>query len=222
MMVMTIAFSLFTGCANQESPKQQTLETEVSEPQDTQQEQENPPGLEDDTIGEGTLEPEEQAISRNQMRMTIDQLKTSMEQLTGGIEWKSGNTDLWAKYETTLGVPDYMEVVSEDLTSSVIFQKFLGDAATYSCEQWIENDVAATDKRFFVNADASQTEEDAVRQNIVHLRYLIHGHKNTVEDEVIDSYYRLFYLVMQRTDDSIAAWNTVCVGFFTHPDFFTY
>ena len=156
------------------------------------------------------------------MRMTIDQVRTSMEQLTGGVQWKSGNTDLWSRYATTLGVPDHMEIISEDLTASVIFQKFLNDAATYSCEQWIDDDLTALNKRFFVSVDAEQLEENAIRQNIVHLRYLIHGQANVTHDEIIDSYYRLFHLVLQRTDDSIAAWNTVCVGFFTHPDFFTY
>ena len=220
MMLSTIIFSLLTGCSDKEQTQQQSLEPQPVEQPETPPE--NPPGLEDDIVGEGGLEPEEQPTSRNRMRMTIDQVRTSMEQLTGGVQWKFGNTDLWSKYETTLGVPDHIETISEDLTASVIFQKFLGDAATYSCEQWLENDLAATDKRFFVNVDAEQTEEEFVRQNIVHLRYLIHGHVNAAQDEIIDSYYRLFYLVMQRTDDSIAAWNTVCVGFFTHPDFFTY
>ena len=224
MKIPTIIFAFLFGCTNKEavSPVETTTETNQPITEQEQEQEQSTPGIEDETIGEGSIEPQETAASRNRLRMNIDQLRSAMEQITGGVIWKSGNTDMWKKYQNTLGYPDYMETMSEDLSSSVIFQKFLGDAATYSCEAWIENEASATEPRFFVYADTEQSDETAIRTNLIHLRYLIHGQKNTAEDPIIDSYFKLYRLVLQRTNDSISAWNTVCVGFFTHPDFFTY
>ena len=63
----------------------------------------------------------------------------SMVHITG-VEWMDGNQNLWDEYSATLGVPNYQETVSEDLSANVIFQKFLQDAATYPCQAWIEHD----------------------------------------------------------------------------------
>ena len=39
---------------------------------------------------------------------------------------------------------------------------------------------------------------------------------------MIQSLQDLYTLVYQRTQDHTMTWNTVCVAFFTHPDFYTY
>ena len=229
MILTSMVLLLLTGCADskEQASSTQTAETTTStasDPTDSTQSstQSSTPDIEDETLGEGSLQTDPRPPARNRLRMNIDQLRTSMEQITSGVQWKSGGTDLWKKYQTTLGVPDYMESMSEDLGSSVIFQKFLKDAATYSCEQWISNDISMNNSQFFAHAPAEQTDETAVRENLQHLRYLIHGRAADTETPIIDSYYQLYQLVLQRTDEPIAAWNTVCVGFFTHPDFFTY
>ena len=83
---------------------------------------------------------EASTVSRSLQRMNVDQLRASMQQISH--QWVSGNTDLWTKYSSTLGVPDYMESISEDLTASVIFQKFRG-CGNLLCESWINRELLA-------------------------------------------------------------------------------
>ena len=177
--------------------------------------------VDEEIVGEGTLEPEDQENARHRMRMNVDQLKSSMTSITQ-VDWKDGNADLWDRYSTTLGVPDYLDNMTEDLTPSVIFQKFLNDAAVASCNDWIELDSTRTEKQFFVQVSHDNIDETDIRNNIEYLRYLIHCKRSLPEDPFVDSVWQLHSLVLQRTDDNIAAWNTVCVALFTHPEFYTF
>ena len=175
--------------------------------------------LEETVVGDGDLEPEQPPEARERIRMNVDQLRASMTHITG-VEWMDGNTNLWDEYSTTLGVPDYRETVSEDLSANVIFQKFLQDAATYSCQAWIEHDGSSGPYAFF---DESYDEDDinTVNGNLVYLRKLVHGHFAEV-DPMVESLADLHALVYQRTQDHEMTWKTVCVALFTHPDFYTY
>ena len=127
---------LLLGCGDTQSDKGTDAPTEESI------EETESSTLEETVVGEGDIEPAETAESRIRMRMNIDQLQASMKHITG-VDWMSGNKLLWDEFRTSLGVPDYQETVSEDLTANVIFQKFLQDAATYSCQQWREHDGSA-------------------------------------------------------------------------------
>ena len=117
-----------------------------------------------------------------------------------------------------------MESISEDLTASVIFQKFLADAATYFCKRWINRELLAgapEEQRghsFFQHVTPDQRDSQAILENIQHLRYLMSG-RWSLEAPISESAFALHQLVLQRSDDVLAAWNTVCVAFFTHPDF---
>ena len=106
--------------------------------------------------------------------------------------------------------------MTEDRTPSVIFQKFLNDAATESCSGWLQ----ATDEMFVVAE--SDVSEGAVRQNIAEFRWLIQGHDRANQDPIIDDYLALHHSVFSRTQQSTEAWHTVCVAMFTHPDFWMY
>lgn len=176
--------------------------------------------LEETVVGEGDIEPAETGESRARLRMNIDQLQASMKHITG-VDWMSGNKVLWDEFRTSLGVPDYQETVSEDLTANVIFQKFLQDAATYSCQEWREHNGSAGPYAFFGEA-YDETDSDTVVDNLRYLRRLVHGHFEDGEDPMIQSLQELHTLVYQRTQDHEATWNTVCVALFTHPDFYTY
>ena len=214
---MSLLLSLLIGCGTTDPPT-----AESSEPSP-----ERPPTIEDIPYGEGDIFAEASTVSRSLQRMNVDQLRASMQQISG-TNWVSGNTDLWTKYSSTLGVPDYMESISEDLTASVIFQKFLADAATYSCEGWINRELLAgapEEQRghsFFQHVTPDQRDSQAILENIQHLRYLMHGRSESLEAPIIESAFALHQLVLQRSDDVLAAWNTVCVAFVTHPDFYTY
>lgn len=204
---------LWLGCQSPSENPKELSQSETNEIINTM--------VDDEVLGEGTIEPELEAKARYRMRMNIDQLKSSMNSITG-VEWKSGNTDLWSKYSSTLGVPDYIENMTEDLTASVIFQKFLNDAAVYSCQQWIDNDLSSSEKSFFVYVTSDDTEKTSVMNNIEYLRYLIHGQRSVENDPFVDSIWELYFLVHQRTEDNVNAWNTLCVAMFTHPEFYTY
>ena len=206
--------AMLLGCGDSESDNNSdTPVEEVTEETESST-------LEETVVGEGDIEPAQMEESRSRMRMNIDQLQASMKHITG-VDWMSGNKVLWDEFRTSLGVPDYQETVSEDLTANVIFQKFLQDAATYSCQQWREHDGSAGPYAFFDEA-YDETEPETVVDNLRYLRRLVHGHFAEAEDPMIESLQELYTLVYQRTQDHDATWNTVCVALFTHPDFYTY
>ena len=174
----------------------------------------------EELLGDFELSEDTTVVARRRVRMNVDQLNQSMQQITG-VEWKSGNTVLWDRYSSTLGVPDFEERTSEDLEGSVIFQKFLQDAATYTCNSWIENESEDGDGYFYVVTQEGQT-SSVLKAHIGHLRYLIHGISSGEEDAFDESVWDLYQLVYQRTENSVSAWQTVCVAMFTHPNFYTY
>ena len=193
----------------------------VDEPVDpvTEPSSEEASTVDETVVGEGALEPEDTLEARQRIRMNVDQLSTSMAHITG-VEWMDGNQNLWDEYSTTLGVPNYQETVSEDLSANVIFQKFLQDAATYSCQAWIEHDGYAGPYAFFEDA-YDEGDMNTVQGNLVYLRKVVHGHFSE-EDPMLHSLEDLHALVYQRTQDHEMTWKTVCVALFTHPDFYTY
>jgi hypothetical protein len=164
-------------------------------------------------------EPAEPATHTRQLkRMTVAQVRDSMELITGGISWIDDRDSNWDVYAETLGVADYQLRVESDLSPSVMFQKFLDDAAGATCAGWLEME----DSPFHSIEDTSSTEQADVRNNIIGLRWKIQGKSRDSADPVIGDYETLFVKVHQRTDSTDTAWATVCVAMFTHPDFFMY
>ena len=76
---------------------------------------------------------------RERRRMDVDQLEASLREVTGGIGWERMNGDgtvrtrYFREYADTLGMPDYINSSAEDLSVSLLFQKFLDDAARSAC-----------------------------------------------------------------------------------------
>ena len=172
------------------------------------------PSVSEEEIGTGGWSDESIPEARVRKRMKVSQIRVSMEQITG-IVW-GGSRSKWDTYADSLGVPNYQQRMTEDRTPSVIFQKFLNDAATESCSGWLQ----ATDEMFVVAE--SDVSEGAVRQNVAELRWLIQGHDRSSQDPIIDDYLALHHSVFSRTQQSTEAWHTVCVAMFTHPDFWMY
>jgi hypothetical protein len=150
--------------------------------------------------------------------MTVAQARDSMEQIAGGVPWGDEDDSDWDAYAETLGVADYQTRVESDLSPSVMFQKFLDDAAGATCAGWI----AAEGSHFHTIDDPSSTDRADIRANITGLRWKIQGKSRDAADPIIDDYETLFVKVHQRTDSTDTAWTTVCVAMFTHPDFFMY
>ena len=175
----------------------------------------------EELLGDVELSEDDTVVARRRVRMDVAQLNQSMQQITG-VEWKSGNAVLWDRYGSTLGVPDFEERTSEDLEASVIFQKFLQDAATYTCDIWIENESEDGDGYFYLVTQVEDQSSSILRSHIGDLRYLIHGISSGEEDAFVESVWDMHQLVYQRTENRVSAWQTVCVAMFTHPDFYTY
>ena len=132
-------------------------------------------------------------------------------------------------YQIVYGKEDVLEVPAsiddlyalfeqEEPGSSKKLKKFLDDAAGATCQAW----VAEGGGSFFALDDPESTEREDIRAQIVNLRWRIQGRDRAAEAAVVDDYESLFTKVHQRTASTEAAWSTVCVALFTHPDFFMY
>ena len=177
-----------------------------------------PPALEEDVLGEGEIEEEVDAPSRQLKRMTIAQVRDSMERISGGIRWGDSDESNWDVFSDTLGVADYQLRVETDRSPSVMFQKFLDDAAMGTCLEWIR----AEGSSFFSDSTAESIDRTDVRSTIVDLRWQIQGKAKDHQAVIIDDYEDLFFTVYQRTASTEASWQSICVAMFTHPDFFMY
>lgn len=182
------------------------------------------PGVSSAQAGEADAEPEPESIHRALKRMSVAQTRASMEHLSGGITWTDEQSNLWESYAETLGVADYQTRLRDNLDPSIMYQKFLEDAAVQTCSEWVSGEAsgARSPRLFFLVGDPDATDAASVEANLIRLRKVVHGQTSGESDPVIANYQTLFDTVLRRTSDPVAAWTTVCVGLFTHPDFFTY
>lgn len=175
----------------------------------------------DASLGDGVTVPgpaTPPSHRRQRKRMTVPQVRDSMQVIAGGVVWGDDERSDWDRYAATLGVADFQTRTTTDRTPSVLFQKFLDDAAVHTCAGWS----AATSGDFDTLDDPESTDLDAVRTGVTGLRWRIHGRSRTTSDPMIDDATDLFATVYRRTDSTDLAWQTVCVALFTHPDFFMY
>ena len=205
--------ALLVGCGGAE-PKS------ASEPaSDDSPDSDDLPEVDTPSVGTVPDMPEEAGpATRKRKRMTIKQVRDSMESITGGVRWGEGELSDWDTYASTLGVADYQTRTSADLTPSVLFQKFLDDAAVQTCAQWLANPSSS----FHHIDDPASTERSQVRANVSGARWRIQGRPIDEDDLIVDAYVDLWADVYRSTESTEEAWNTVCVALFTHPDFFMY
>ena len=195
----------FIACA---STEKETSSTEV------QEEEETPIEVIEEDLGQNDIGNDSTHIGRTMKRMNVAQIRDSMEQITG-TRWGT-NTSKWNTYSDSLGVPDYQQRMEPDLSPSIVFQKFLNDAAAESCTEWMEAGEA-----MFTTDPQSLSVED-IRLNIDFLRWQVQGHPRGEYPPIINDYLALHQSVYTRTGNTMDAWNTVCIGLFTHPDFWMY
>ena len=215
---------LLLSCSSEEEksiespPDIPSLPVDSAEPEPDEQ----PPGIGSESLGEGDIHPEEEEPHRNRKRMSVSQIMTSISQVSGGIEWTVQGTNKWEQYADTLGVPDYLQRIREDTDPGIMFQKFLNDAAVHTCREWVTLEEESEQRLFFSEIEPDEDDLQKIRLNIVALRQRIHGAPLNSEHPMIDSLQQLYELVLQRGGASTDAWTTICVGLFTHPDFFSY
>lgn len=188
-----------------------------------------PPAPEDvpvevgDPIG-GALRPPAPPVAppaRARKRMNVDQLNAAVRAVSGGIGWtevRGGvEIDLFEDLSATLGKPDYAQVTRENLQPTALFQKLFDDAARSVCATWIARDLGAPVEPRLVPPDDADVD--------AHLRDLVRRfHQRAVPVGGADEarWRWLLDSVTFVTGEPVAGWNAVCVGLFTHPDFYSY
>lgn len=168
---------------------------------------------------------------RGRRRMDIDQLDASIQRVTGGIAWTesgAGSDNMFTELSATLGKPDYINSTQEDLSVSLLFQKFLADAARSVCAELVEREqnVAASERVLMVHIDPETLPTDDPTASNDNLRYLLlryHGEDLASDDARLTPWsWLLESSVHVNGGNAVAAWQAVCVGLITHPDFFSY
>lgn len=164
---------------------------------------------------------------RTPRRMNVDQLRAAMEQVSGGVVWEEDGVAMFEDLAPTLGRPDWITSTTEDLAPGLLFQKFLDDAATYTCEEILQREAASPDGHvLLVDATLADTwsgNPAAVRANLSRAVLRWHGHVVPADDPALEPWTFLFESTLLVTeDDTWAGWRAVCVGLFTHPDFYSY
>ena len=176
------------------------------------------------------LLPTPESHFRRMRRLDIAQLNELLLGATEGIYWSEtnapGGDNLLEELSGTLGVPDFSLSTYEDLEPSLIFQKYLGDAARSVCWQLAEReDEPGASPILFEFADRTDTWESApekIDANLSRLLLRFHGRSTVGNPQSLETWRWLFRSAYLVSEDSKVAWRTVCVGLISHPDFYLY
>lgn len=165
--------------------------------------------------------PTKYPTSRARRRMNIDQLDAAFRRTSGGIGWTemrgAVEVNLFEDLAATLGKPDYIQITTESLEPSALFQKFLDDAARKVCAAIVARDRQTPADAVLIPADD--------RDPDVHLRDLLlrwHGRDLSLDSPDLMHWRWLYDSVSFVTGDADTAWHAVCGALYTHPDFYSY
>jgi len=176
------------------------------------------PAVPVDVVPEGAFS---EAPTRARRRMDLDQLSASLDRVTGGIGWTErrggSDRDQFEELSGTLGKPDYVEITTEDLEPSALFQKFLDDAARSVCAKVVDRDRGAAPAERLL-ARQGETVEASLRRLL--LRF--HGRRLPVDAPELEHWRWLVRSTTHVAGNEEEAWRAVCVGLLTHPDFYSY
>ena len=221
------------GTASQDTPQDQapTTGSEVSQ---TASEVADPhPGGDPvplDRLGTSNLAPEQpepEAGVRNRQRMNLDQLDQALLDTTG-FRWTEENSDtpMLEVLADTLGKPDYIQSTLEDLTPSLLFHKFLDDAARSVCTKLIAAEVERSpEERIFLRAvdpAAPTADEGATSEALAHALLRFHGRHLQVDAPELDLWRWLLTNTPASEENALLPWTNVCVALITHPDFYAH
>lgn len=167
-------------------------------------------------------EPEAPAAARDLRRMDIDQLDAAIQRATGRRWLDSFGNSQFEAFATTLGKPNYYSSVTEDLSVSLLFEKFLGDAARVTCDSAVNANEPGLFK--FVARDTawSASSQPAIEANIRYLVLRFHGKSLRAGSPELEPWNWLYQSTAFRTGQPKLAWRALCVALVTHPDFVAY
>lgn len=168
--------------------------------------------------------------SRGRRRMTVDQIDAAVQRVSGGIAWTDGRTEtsLFQTLSKTLGKPDYIQITTEALDPSALFQKFLDDAARSVCARIVARDLETPDTadrvllRHVSRVDTLVSNTAAVDDNLQYLLQRWHGRVAEIGSPQLAGWRWLFESATFVSGEPLDGWNAVCVGLFVSPDFYTY
>ena len=164
---------------------------------------------------------------RSRRRMNLDQLQAQISHATGGRQWTVNNKNQLEELAATLGRPDYVSTLFEDMSAGPVFQKFLGDAARSICTEMAndEPDMSAEDRILMAAVtpeDTVETNPTAVDANLAQLMLRFHGLSLETDAPVLSKYRWLFESVTHTTNDPTQGWRLVCIALMSHPRFYSY
>tara|TARA_B100001093_G_scaffold385297_1_gene371139 strand:+ start:365 stop:835 length:471 start_codon:yes stop_codon:yes gene_type:complete len=156
--------------------------------------------------------------------MNLDQLESAFLRVSNDLNWteRANGVDvsLFQTLSATLGKPDFIQVTTEALDPTALFQKFLDDAARQVCQKMVARDSERNEANPSLLLDRlADTTIDAHLSNLV-LRF----HNRQLDEDSNDlAQWRWFVDSLRHVAESDEQiWHAVCVALFTHPDFYTY
>ena len=195
-----------------------------------------PPVTEDlSPLGNSDLFPPDPGADegiRARRRMDLNQVSAALKLATGGQEWTDPDTGvlLFEELGPTLGRPDHIQRTAWDLKPSMLFQKFMGDAARDVCEKMKEADLESTSPilmRHVGPDDDLESNPGGVEANLRYLLLRFHSLDIPEGSELLTPWLDLFDAALrppegQGPTSPPSAWRTVCVGLVIHPNFYSY
>ena len=182
------------------------------------------------------LEPGAPVLARGRKRVNIDQLEGMLRQATG-FGWEKNGRNQFEELSDTLGKPDLIGQLEEDLSPTILFQKFLADAARSSCDRSAKAELegkAPEEARLLIHAGLEDTWESApqkIEANMQALLLRFHSQDLAPGSPQLQPWTDLFSKAMgdetynkdrKKGEAPVAAWRLVCVALVTHPDFYLY
>jgi len=206
--------------APEDNNEAETPETEKVEPVDID-------------LGEGQevnlqpAPPEPEPFTRPRRRMNVEQLNAALLKATGGFTWMDGNKVRFESLAATLGRPDYLSRVVEDLEPGPVFAKFIKDAAYSVCAELIahEQEVSTDERVLMVHVMPEDTIESHPEEVDANLRMLLlrfHGHYPDADAPELEPWRWLFQSATHLSDSPTNGWRAVCVALIAHPNFYSY
>jgi hypothetical protein len=136
----------------------------------------------------------------------------------------------------TLGEPDYLSVVDENLEPSPLYLKFMGDAARDACTRTANADASLaqaqrTLTRFVGLSDTTASHRAAVDENLRYLKLRFHGVKVAADDDAPIAGLRALFDAAVKGAAGTATptqahvkegWRVVCVALLTAPEYHLY
>jgi hypothetical protein len=183
------------------------------------------------------VDPLAGTASAGARRLSVAQLKASLPVVLRGHGWKVGNADGFDARSGTLGVPDYVSSVEENLEATPLYLKFMGDMARDACNRAVTADGAQPDAaqravlRFVEPVDTVARSPAKVDENLAYLRLSFLGRRGTgPADPALAQLRTLFDQAVQAAAAGSAptrahvleGWRAVCVALLTSPEFHLY